>query len=142
MTYSKTGLQLTEGFESCRLTAYQDSRGVWTIGYGHTGNVLPGMTCTQAQAESYLLHDIAWAVLEVNRLVHVPLTQGEFDALVDFVFNCGAGNFQHSTLLETLNHGDHPRAAAEFDKWDRAGGAELPGLLRRRKAEALEFLSR
>lgn len=140
MKYSKKGLQLTEGFESCKLKAYQDSKGVWTIGYGHTGNVLPGMTCTQAQAEAWLLMDIAWAEREVNRLVKVPLSQGEFDALVDFVFNCGAGNFQHSTLLELLNHNDYVKAATEFEKWDRCGGVELPGLLRRRKAEAAEFL--
>lgn len=140
MEYSKAGIQLTESFEGCRLKAYQDSRGIWTIGYGHTGSVLPGETCTQAQAETWLAGDIAWAGREVNRLVHVPLTQAEFDALVDFTFNCGAGNFDHSSLLELLNHNDHVKAATEFEKWDRCAGVELPGLLRRRKAEATEFL--
>jgi lysozyme len=139
LEYSKTGLQLTEGFEGCRLKAYQDSRGIWTIGYGHTHGVTPYLTCTQADAERWLAADIAWAVAEVNRLVQVPITQGEFDALVDFTFNCGAGNFQHSALLALLNHKDHVKAAAEFQKWDKCGGVPLPGLLRRRKAEALEF---
>jgi lysozyme len=142
MTYSKKGLQLTEGFEGCRLKAYQDSKGVWTIGFGHTGRlVVAGLTCTQAQAEEWLASDIAWAASEVSRVVKVPLTQAEFDALVDFVFNTGAGNFQHSSLLALLNHNDHVKAAAEFEKWDKCGGVELPGLLRRRKAEAKEFLA-
>lgn len=141
MKYSGNGLHLTEGFEGCKLKAYQDSKGVWTIGYGHTGReVVAGLTCTQAQADAWLAEDIAWAEMEVNRLVKVPLAQHEFDALVDFTFNCGAGNFQHSTLLLLLNHNDHVKAAAEFEKWDKCGGVELPGLLRRRKAEAAEFL--
>lgn len=139
MRYSKTGLQLTEQFEGCRLAAYQDSRGIWTIGYGHTNGVHTGMTCTPAQAEAWLSRDVSWAESEVNRLVHVPLTQGEFDGLVDFTFNCGAGNFDHSTLLRLVNENDPARAAAEFEKWDRTGGVELPGLLRRRRAEAAEF---
>lgn len=140
MKYSLFGLRLTESFEGDRLRAYQDSRGIWTIGYGHTAGVYPGMTCTQEQAESWLAQDIAWAETEVNRLVKVPLTQSEFDALVDFTFNCGAGSFEHSTLLVLLNHNDHAKAAQEFVKWDKAGGVELPGLLRRRRAEAEEFL--
>jgi lysozyme len=139
VTYSKTGLQLTERFEGCRLTSYQDSRDIWTIGYGHTSGVHAGMTCTQAQAEAWLKADVYWAESEVNRHVHVSLTQSEFDALVDFTFNCGGANLSHSTLLKLLNENDTARAAVEFAKWDRAGGVELPGLLRRRKAEAAEF---
>lgn len=142
MIYSKTGLHLTERFEGCRLVAYQDSRGIWTIGYGHTAGVHAGMTCSPPQAEAWLLSDVAWAEREVNRLVHVPLTQSEFDSLVDFTFNCGAGNFEHSSLLRLLNEHDLARAAEEFEKWDRAGGVPLPGLLRRRKAEAAEFLTK
>lgn len=137
--YSKTGLELTERFEGCRLTAYRDSRGIWTIGYGHTSGVYPGMTCTQEQAEAWLAGDVNWAERVVDRLIHVQLTQGEFDALVDFTFNCGAGNFQHSTLLELINRGDISHAAAEFEKWDHAGGRVVAGLLRRRVAEAELF---
>src|ERR1035437_3806931 len=91
MNYSKVGLeQLTEPFEGCKLTAYQDSKGVWTIGYGHTSGVTPGDTCSQEKAESWLLSDVAWAEAAVNRYVTVSLTQGEFDALTDFTFNLGA----------------------------------------------------
>ena len=137
--YSSDGLHLTEQFEGCKLRAYQDSKGVWTIGYGHTRGVVAGMTCTQAQAEQWLAEDIAWASSEVNKLVHVPLTQAEFDSLVDFTFNCGAGNFDHSTLLKLVNAGDMVHAAEEFEKWDKCGGKVVAGLLRRREAEAALF---
>lgn len=142
MKYSKRGLELTESFEGCRLNAYRDSKGVLTIGYGHTGtDVTPGLTWTQAKAEAALAEDIAWAEREVTRLVTTPMTQAEFDSLVDFVFNCGAGNFKHSTMLVLLNHNDHVKAADEFQKWDKCGGVELPGLLRRRRAEAALFMA-
>lgn len=139
MTYSEDGLHLTEQFEGCKLDAYQDSVGVATIGYGHTRNVTMGMTCTQEQAEQWLQEDIQSAADAANRLVTVELTQQEFDALVDFTFNLGAGNLQSSTLLRLLNSGDYTGAAAEFQKWDKAGGQVLAGLLRRRQAEADMF---
>jgi lysozyme len=139
LTYSKSGLHLTEGFENCRLAAYQDSAGIWTIGYGHTEGVRVGMICTQAQAEVWLLADIQVAVNTVKRLVKFALTQGEFDALVDFCFNCGQGNFAGSSMLKYLNAGHPQLAALEFEKWDKAGGKEVAGLLRRRIAEKLEF---
>jgi lysozyme len=141
VNYSKDGLHLTEQFEGCKLEAYQDSKGVWTIGYGHTRGVHAGMTCTQEQAELWLAEDIAWAESEVNRLVHVPLTQDEFDALVDFTFNAGCGNFDHSTLLALVNKGDYAGAADQFPLWDHAGGKVIEGLLRRRKAERKMFLA-
>lgn len=140
MTYSKQGIQLTEGFEGCKLVAYQDQVGVWTIGYGHTRGVTEGMTCTQEQAEQWLLEDIQIAVANVNTHVNVEVTQGEFDALVDFAFNCGCKNLDSSTLLKLLNGGaDITRVAAEFEKWDHAGGKVVAGLLRRRIAEEHEF---
>jgi lysozyme len=136
LTYSRNGLALTEQYEGCRLTAYQDQVGVWTIGYGHTGaDVTPGLTITQAEAEALLAKDVLAAARCVNTLVKLPLTQGEFDALVDFVFNLGPGNFLRSTLLTALNAGDLAKAAAQFECWDRAGGVVVAGLLRRRKAE-------
>jgi len=141
MIYSQTGRALTEQFEGCRLMAYQDQAGVWTIGYGHTSGVSEGMTCTQAQADSWLAEDIQWAADVVNREVEVALSQGEFDALVDFVFNAGSGNFQSSTLLRLINSGDLTDAAAQFDLWDHAGGQVVAGLLRRRQAETAEFQS-
>lgn len=141
MSYGKSGRQLTEQFEGCRLVAYQDSRGIWTIGYGHTRGVYPGMTCTQAQADAWLQEDIQWAASEVNRLVTVPLTQDEFDALTDFTFNCGSGNFDHSTLLRLLNTGDYADAADQFERWDLCDGKVVAGLLRRREAERELFLT-
>lgn len=141
MTYSKNALAMTESFEGCRLQAYQDSTGVWTIGYGHTRGVFRGMTCSQAQAETWLEEDVRKASHAVEMLVHVQLTQGEFDALTDFAFNCGPGKLLGSTMLRKLNAGDYAGAAAEFVKWDKAGGVVVAGLLRRRYAEQKEFLS-
>jgi lysozyme len=143
LIYSQTSLEhLTEPFEAGggpRLVAYQDSRGIWTIAWGHTRGVYAGMTCDLAQAEQWVREDIGWAQEEVNRLIKVPITQFEFDALVDFTFNCGAGNFEHSTLLELVNQGDMEAAALEFDKWDHCAGLVVAGLLRRREAERQIF---
>lgn len=139
-TYSADGLSLTEQFEGLRLTAYQDQVGVWTIGYGHTGSdVTPGLTITAAQAQTLLAQDVRSAAACVNLAVAVELSQQEFDALVDFVFNLGTGAFKGSTMLRHLNAGDFAGAAAQFDLWDRAGGAVVAGLLRRRQAEAAMF---
>lgn len=145
MEYSKNGLHLTEQFEGCRLNAYPDPAtggDPWTIGYGHTGSdVYAGLTITQEQAEELLMKDIQKAANNVKAKVTTDITQEEFDALVDFVFNCGAGNFNGSTLLKKINAGDMEGAAHEFEKWDMAAGKHMAGLLRRRHAEAEEFLS-
>ncbi|HVW78097.1 MAG TPA: lysozyme [Alloacidobacterium sp.] len=139
-TYSRDGLALTEQFEGCRLIAYQDQVGVWTIGYGHTGTgVVAGLTITQDQAEALLASDIAAAAAYVNQVVTIALVQEEFDALVDFVFNLGRGAFAGSTLLRDLNAGNFTTAAAQFDLWDHAGGQVVAGLLRRRQAETALF---
>lgn len=142
MTYSKTGLALTEGFEGLRLNAYYDLRGVMTIGYGHTGpDVTPGMVITQAQAEGLLASDIESASSCVNTAIAVSLTQPEFDALTDFVYNVGCHAFCGSTLRRLLNAGDYRGAMLQFMNWDWAGGVKVAGLLRRREAEAQEFTS-
>lgn len=142
-TYGGKGLALTEQFEGCRLTAYQDQVGVWTIGYGHTGpEVCAGLTVTLEQASALLQKDVSNAAEFVNKAVMVALTQEEFDALVDFVFNLGAGAFAKSTLLRMLNAGDYAAAAAQFAAWDRAGGVVVAGLLRRRQAETALFNER
>lgn len=113
----------------------------WTIGVGHTGpEVRYGLQWTQDQADAQLIADVAGAVASVTRLVKTPLTQAEFDALVDFVFNLGSGQFAGSTMLKLLNAGNHAAAANEFQKWDMAGGEHVAGLLRRRLAEKAEFL--
>ena len=146
MEYSKDGLHLTERFEGCRLVAYPDpgSGGdPWTIGYGHTGpEVVEGLQITQDQAEQYLAQDIKQAEANVNAVVHVELTQEEFDALVDFAFNCGCRNLDSSTLMKKLNAGDYEGASHEFIKWDMAAGHHMSGLLKRREAEAAMFISK
>lgn len=134
MLYSETAQQITESFEGLRLSAYRDSVGVWTIGYGHTQGVYPGQTCTQAQAVAWLLIDLAQAEAFVNGL-GLTLTQGEFDALVDFAFNLGIAAEQHSTLLALVKAGDWAGAAGQFPRWDYAGGVQSAGLLRRRLVE-------
>jgi len=140
LSYSKNGLSLTQSFEGVRLTAHQDQVGVWTIGYGHTGpDVHGGLAITQEQANDLLMGDVSHAAAAVNRLVTVPLTQDQFDALVDFVFNVGIGNFGSSTLLRELNASNFTEAAAQFERWSHAGGIVVAGLLRRRQAEAKLF---
>ena len=140
MTHSQKAIDLVREFEGCRLTSYQDQGGVWTIGYGHTDAVHENQTCTEEQAIEWLNDDLKIADTAVNRLVSVKITQNQFDALVDFVFNLGGGNFQTSSLLKFLNMGQSLLAAREFQRWDRIGTKEIPGLLRRRLAERDLFL--
>lgn len=138
--YSKSGLNLTVGFEGYKSVAYWDPLAkLWTIAYGHTRGVVEGMTCTPEQGLAWALEDVQYVVDWLNGL-HLTLTQGEFDALVDFGFNCGIGNEEHSTLLELVKQGKFDEAAEQFPRWDRAGGHEVAGLLRRRLAEQKEFL--
>jgi len=139
-TYSPKGLALTEGFEGLRLMAYQDVAGVWTVGYGHTGiGVRPGLVITQAEAQILLQSDIAASAACVNSAVCMMINQSQFDALVDFCFNVGRGNFLQSTLLRKLNAGDFSGATEQFDAWIYAGGKAVSGLVRRRQAEARIF---
>ncbi|WP_263368033.1 lysozyme [Edaphobacter bradus] len=141
-TYSEAGFALTKSFEGLRLNAYPDSAGVSTIGYGHTGRgVHPGLTITEDQATTFLLSDLAHAVTGVNRLVTAPIHQNHFDALVDFTFNLGLATLAHSTLLRAVNAGDLASAAGQFILWDHIRGTVVPGLLRRRQAEAKLFSS-
>lgn len=142
MDYSAQGMDLTKNFESCRLTAYQDVRGIWTCGWGSTGpDVVEGTTWTQGEADSRLVVDMQRAIGAVNKLVTAPLSQGEFDSLCDFCYNCGIGAFEGSTMLKLINAGDFAGAAEEFAKWDHASGQVVAGLLRRRIAEEKEFNS-
>ena len=141
MQMSDKGLALTQQFEGLSLTAYRDIVGVWTNGYGNTHSVVPGSTITLTQAISDLRSNISGSEKVVNQSVTVPLTQNQFDALVDFVFNLGAGAFQGSTLLRKLNTKDYTGAAGEFPKWNHAGGKVVDGLTRRRLAEQQLFNS-
>jgi lysozyme len=101
--------------------------------------VRAGQRISEFEAEAMLRADLAAAVACVNRVVRVSLTQGQFDALVDFCYNAGRGSFERSTLLEKVNHEDFEGAAVQFGLWVYAGGEVEPGLVRRRKAEAAIF---
>jgi len=139
MIYSGAGLQLTERAEGFSLTSYQDSDGVWSCGYGHIDGVGPSTICTPELALQWIEQDTQWASNAVNNLVNVQLTQNEFDALVDFVFNIGAHAFEQSTLLILLNQGDFVNASLQFQRWDLCDGKVVAGLLNRRTMESNEF---
>ncbi|OHX13336.1 lysozyme [Chromobacterium sphagni] len=140
MQTSNNGINLIKQFEGIRLTAYQDSVGVWTIGYGHTGaDVRSGLTISQNQAEQLLRTDLGRFETGVGQLVTVPLNQNQFDALVSFSYNLGLGNLKSSTLLRLLNNKDYNGAAGQFPLWDKAGGQVLAGLHKRRLAEQALF---
>lgn len=143
---TQEGLELIKAHEGLRLTAYPDpgSGGdPWTIGYGSTKGVTPGMTITQEQAEQRLRDDLDFAEQCVCRMVHddVTLTDNQFAALVSFVFNVGCGNFQKSTLLQMVNAGRFDEAAAQFLRWNKAAGKVMAGLTKRRADEAELFLA-
>ncbi len=146
MQTSEKGIALIKQFEGCKLTAYQDSVGVWTIGYGWTQPVegkpiRAGMTIKQETAERLLKTGLVSYESDLSRLVKVGLTQGQFDALVSFTYNLGARSLSTSTLLRKINAGDYTGAADEFLRWNKAGGKVLNGLTRRREAERALFLS-
>ena len=131
---------LVRQFEGCKLQAYLDSAGVPNIGVGHTRGVKMGDRCSQQQADLWLTQDLDDAGAAVASLVKVPLTQDQFDALTDFVFNLGAKRLAESTLLILLNRRDYHGAAAQFSRWVYADGKVLDGLVRRRAAEAKLFM--
>lgn len=120
--------------EGCVLTAYQDTGGVWTIGYGHTGHVQPGEVWTLEQAKEQLVKDAKTAIDCVNGKVKVPLTQNQFNALVSFVFNIGTGAFTTSTLLRRLNDGKYGDVPAQLRRWVYDGTGN-PVLRNRREHE-------
>ncbi|HGY9618318.1 TPA: lysozyme [Pseudomonas putida] len=140
MRTSQRGLSLIKSFEGLRLQAYQDSVGVWTIGYGATRGVKAGMKISKEQAERMLLNDVQRFEPEVQRLITVPLSQNQWDALMSFTYNLGAANLESSTLCRLLNAGNYASAAEQFPRWNKAGGQVLAGLVRRRAAERDLFL--
>ena len=142
MTISSSGIDLITASEGLRLNAYQDSAGVWTIGYGHTATAKPGMTITKEQAEYLKLKDMAWETTAVNRNVKSNINQNQFDALSSFVFNFGEPKFKNSTLLKKVNNNPNdPSIRQEFAKWINAGGRVLAGLVTRRAKEADLYFS-
>ena len=139
MNLGYNGTKILKFFEGCRLTAYQDSVGVWTIGYGHTKGVHAGMSITQEEAEQMLLIELEEYEGYIDKYVIVPLTQNQFDALVVWVYNLGPTNLRRSTLLKELNSGNYTAAGNEITRWNKAGGKVLAGLVKRREAEAELF---
>jgi lysozyme len=135
---------LINKFESCKLTAYKDIVGVWTIGWGTTGHdIISGLTISQALADEWRDHRIA--VIYSSLFHFIPTTyqtENIMNALIDFCYNCGIGNFQKSTLLKKLQ-GSYSKddIASEFLRWNRAGGNVIDGLTRRREEEKALFLT-
>lgn len=129
------------------LEPYHDPIGLPTIGYGHLlshakwADLRQWPAITPEDAESLLVADLAAAARGVIRLVKVPLTDGQYGALVSFTFNVGAGLLKASNLLRKVNTEDHLAASEQFGRWVYAGGVKLPGLVKRRKAEAALYLA-
>ena len=134
------GLAIIKRIEACRLTAYRDTGGTWTIGWGHTGkDVKPGQEITRAWADLLLEQDVRTAESAVTGAVTRPVSEGQRDALISFAYNVGAGAFWESTLLRFVNDGKWFAATAEFLKWHHDNKKPLRGLLIRRLAEAALF---
>ena len=125
--------------EGRELKAYRCSANRLTIGYGHTKGVKEGDVISASEAEQLLVQDLTAIAADLNRLVNVPVTQGQYIALLSLAFNVGASAVKKSTLLFLLNHKKFNEAAAEFDKWIYAGGKPSEGLKRRRAAERKLF---
>lgn len=137
---SQKGLDHIKRWEGLRLTAYQDSANVWTIGYGHTSMagdpyVRQGMVITDIEATNILMRDLRQFEQAVEQAVKVELNDSQFAALVSFAYNIGVGAFKKSSLLKKLNKGDYDAVPAELMKWVNAGGRRLQGLVNRRSAE-------
>jgi lysozyme len=139
MTLLSKCAEFTSKFEGCRLEAYQDSVGVWTIGFGSTHEVVPHMQITQSQALEWLERDLNASYNAVQRLIKTNLSDDQYIALIDFVYNLGAGTLQRSTLRARLNRGDMD-CQNEFLKYNKAGGRPLRGLTIRRQAEVKLWL--
>jgi len=139
MKTSQRGIDLIKGFEGCRLVAYKPvpTEKYWTIGYGHYGpDVVPGIKITPGQAETYLKADLAKFEKDVDN-TGLSLNQNQFDALVSFTYNCGAGNLKTLIKGRTL-----PEIAEALLKYTKDSSKRvLPGLVRRRNAERALFLT-
>ena len=139
MKISGEGLALIKKFEGCELESYRCSANVVTIGFGHTRTAKEGMTITREEADMLLEEDIRSFETSVLSLVEVDLKQCEFDALIAWTFNLGAGNLKSSTLLKRINAKDWNDVHHQIKRWNKANGTVLQGLIRRREAEALLF---
>lgn len=144
MQMNEEGLALIRQFEGFRAQAYRDAVGVWTIGFGHTSMAGPpavtrGMTVNQAEAETILARDVAQFAEALRKLITVELNDSQFSALVSFAYNVGIGNVRASSVLRAVNARDFGAVPRRLQLWTKAGGRVLPGLVRRRAAEAALF---
>ncbi|MCB1378464.1 MAG: lysozyme [Alphaproteobacteria bacterium] len=145
MEVSKEGLALIRRFEGFRAKAYRCPAGIWTIGYGHTSQagpptVTPGMQINRDDASDILDRDVARFAEDVRKLVRVDLSDAQFAALVSFAFNVGIGNFRASSVLKAVNAGEFDIVPRRLQLWVKAGSKILPGLVKRRAAEAELFI--
>ena len=142
MKMSKEGVDaLLKKFEGCKLSSYRCPANICTIGYGHTSaaglpEVKDGMKITQKQADEILFDDLVKYETAVYGMVKQPLTQHQFDVLVDFAYNAGIGALKTSTLLKKVNAAQFDDVPTELMKWTKGGGKVLTGLVRRRQAES------
>ena len=139
MNISQEGINLIKKFEGCKLEAYKCAADVWTIGYGSTKDVKEGNTLTQEEAEELLIKDLKVFEDAVNKAVKRSMVQCQFDALVSWTFNLGAGNLNSSTMLKKLNNQEYDEVVPQMKRWNKANGKVLEGLIRRREAEALLY---
>jgi len=139
MTHSEKATALVSSFEGFSAVAYLDGNSIPTIGYGHTADVKMGDVCTKTQALVWLDEDLKIADDAIARLVTVPLTQNEWDALTSLVYNIGQGNFAKSTVHLRINHGDTNGACQAIGMWNKVAGQVSAGLVRRRAAEMAMF---
>ena len=145
------GANLIQHFEGClqphngKFKSYVCPAGVRTIGWGSTGHphgkhhIDSTTQWTREECHQAFLADMGAFERDVRKLVTVPLSANQFDALVSFAYNCGSGALKGSTLLKCVNRGDHAAAAKEFHKWNKANGKVLAGLTRRRASESLLY---
>lgn len=144
MKLSTRGIDLIKRFEGYSSKAYPDPATggePWTIGYGTTNGVKPGMVITAEKAEKMLRDDVAKFESGVSSLITAPTTQGQFDAMVSLAYNIGLGNFGKSTLLKKHNARCYTCAADQFRVWNRANGKVMNGLTKRRAAERQVYMS-
>ena len=147
MKINAAGLALIKRWEGLRLTAYQDSVGVWTIGYGHTAEADPpapkaGMKITEKEANDILTRDLGQYERAVTKAISVAPTSNQFAAMVSLCYNIGPTNFAKSSVVRRMNEGNSKAAADAFLLWNKAGGKVLKGLTARREDEKKLFLTR
>lgn len=146
MKINRAGIELLKKWEGCRLKAYQDSVGVWTIGFGHTSmagepKVTAGLTITQQEAEDILVRDLVKYESAVSKALTRSPNENQFSAMVSLCYNIGPGAFAKSSVARLFNAGDVTGSADAFRLWNKAGGQVLKGLVNRREDERRLFLT-